>query len=210
MQVIAPHLTADVAVGRSGLAAALRDRAWTIGLALLGLALNLELALGGDSIAQALQWRPGAPWWTLLTSHMVHLNWRHFLMDVGVLVALGLSVEPVARRRMLRTLLAGALAIGAWVVLVERMPYRGLSGLDNVLWGLAIMCALREGAFGRWRAGWLLLGVLFKIGWEFSTGSLLWCPTLLGDNGVVLPSVHLLGLLVGLLGGLGHAAAPDS
>ncbi|GEM_PF-5526646 len=209
MQLIAPHLTADAAVRFSDLAAAIRARAWTIGLAVLALLLNLDLAFGSDSIARALQWRPGAPWWTLLTSHLVHLNWRHFLMDAGVLVALGVSVEPESRSRMLRSLLAGALAIGAWVVLVERMPYRGLSGLDNVLWGLAIMCALREGALGRWRAAWLLVGVLFKIGWEFSTGTLLWCPTLLGDNGVVLPSVHLLGLVVGLLGGLRLALAPD-
>lgn len=54
MHVVAPHLTANAAAGRSGLVAAIRDHAWTLGVAVLALVLNVEHLFGVDAIARVL------------------------------------------------------------------------------------------------------------------------------------------------------------
>lgn len=139
---------------------------------------------------------PDAPW-RLLTAHLAHYSFEHWLLDALTFLALGSACVRRAARRTYATLLVAALAIPAGVLLLqpEIRCYRGLSGLDSALFGLLLALTLRSGRSGQA----LLAGALFmaKLAFELTTGrSVFYDPS---DSGFTpLPLAHALGALAGL------------
>jgi len=123
-------------------------------------------------------------WWRLLTCHLTHGSWQHFLWDTGAFILLGGQAERRFGRGYPLLLAASSAIVGLGLLLTlpELAWYCGLSGIDA-----ALFCALLA-ADGReaWRerdrtvlalnAMWLL-GLAGKIGYEYWTGSMLFVAT---------------------------------
>ena len=172
---------------------------WGVGLLCLGLVL---LSLGGESARQLLRYEREAvlqgEYWRLITAHLVHLNTRHLLLNVGgVALIAGLFKSDYTWRGWLLIALSSAMAIDLALVFWEPQIawYVGLSG---VLHG-----ALVAGAVSWWQyqPKRLSLGLtvllLGKLATEYGQGSL----GLTGDLPVVVEA-HRYRALGGLMAGL--------
>jgi rhomboid family GlyGly-CTERM serine protease len=144
--------------------------------------------------------------WRLLTGHLIHADAVHLAWNLAAFVVLGALYETMARpsaARYLGLLLAGAVAIDAWLWWVEPgwSVYCGLSGLLNGLFA-AVALAL-------WRATrnplalLLLAGDFGKIAFEAAQGGAL----LATSSWSSVPGAHLAGLAAGLI--LWLATQPD-
>ncbi|RMG50734.1 MAG: rhombosortase [Gammaproteobacteria bacterium] len=143
-------------------------------------------------------------WWRLLTGHLVHLGWRHFLLNLaGLLLLLELVRDWLGPWARLTALVLGMAAIsGALLWLHPEVAwYRGLSGALHALWAAALVPALRARA----PLGWVLAVLLAaKILWEALSGQPA-SGALLGDEPVLLLA-HWYGAAAGLGYGLLLAA----
>jgi rhomboid family GlyGly-CTERM serine protease len=171
-------------------------------LMLAALALVLHLIPGAGA---ALQYEPGR-WWGVFTGHFTHWNGSHLLWDAVAFVTLGIFCCRFSRRRFWCTLLASAIAIPVAIILwlPEMTSYRGLSGIDSALFGLALVefakLAQREG-----RRGLLLLaglvggGFALKVVFEFVSGGAFFVSA--GEIEFVnVPLAHLVGFGCGVMG----------
>lgn len=142
--------------------------------------------------------------WRVITGHFTHFDRDHLTWDLAALLLLGALSEAVDRAAWRRTMLFGALAISAGVLLGQPglRVYRGLSGLDSALFGLVVARLARDG----WRSGHgfsLALaalaggGFLLKCGYEIGTGSTYFAA---GTTYVPVPLAHGLGFLSGIVG----------
>jgi len=162
----------------------------------------LALACGAAcSWAGAFELRLGPELWTqpwrLWTSHLVHANATHFLLDVGTCVALVVLGAPL--RSFLW--LAPTVALGVAATRPDLATYVGLSG---VLHGWFVLVAVRRIESRPARTA-LILGVVAKAAWEVAAGT-----TSLGgfDMGAQpIPEAHLIGTLSALLACWALAAA---
>ena len=169
---------------------------------LAALALALHVIPGA---APALQYEAGR-WWGVFTGHLTHWNSSHLLWDAVAFVALGILCCRFSRRRFWFTLLVSAIAISVAIRLwrPELASYRGLSGMDSALFGLALVefakLARREG-----RRGLLLLtglaggGFALKVAYEFASGAALFVSTAEVEF-VNVPLAHLVGFVCGVMG----------
>lgn len=135
--------------------------------------------------------------WRLLGGHLAHFSAGHFAVDVGMFLALGLLYEPRYGSARWALLTAGsALALSAGVLLAEPDVdvYRGLSGVDCAAFSAAVLAEMRSRRlWGR------ALAAAFgaKLAFEQVSGAFLFPASGLGDMGLPIPSVHLLGAAVG-------------
>lgn len=177
--------------------------------ATLLLALGLILALNGLAVpgreALAFQ-RQGLlhhQWWRLFSGHLVHLSWRHALLNCGGLIVLwALFARDYTALRWLWILTLAALSIdGAlWFLAVDW--YLGASGVLHGVWA--------AGALATWRRGdgigaLLLVLLIIKLIYEQYSGSSVFDGEL-----TIVPAAHLFGALGGLLGSLVPPAAAKS
>jgi rhomboid family GlyGly-CTERM serine protease len=158
---------------------------------------------GGESIQYERSRVASGDIWRLLTGQMVHWTPRMALVDLGMLLLLGASLEATGRRP------AASLAIGASVVLcaagIHVIPsgqelYRGSSGIASalfVLLCLELIVTSRSPRVKLLSAAALTL-IVVKAVWESSTGRALGAGAL-PDGVVVSARVHLLGGLAGAL-----------
>lgn len=143
--------------------------------------------------------------WRLLSCHLTHWSFDHFLWDAVALLVLGVLCEPMGRRRFAGCVLAAAIAIPIAVAVLETdiETYRGLSGIDSAVFALLAVSILGD-AFSRreWVtfAGALavLLGFCGKIGFELATGTTLFVDSQAAEM-IPLPLSHLVGAAVGCL-----------
>ncbi|HEX6885855.1 MAG TPA: rhombosortase [Planctomycetota bacterium] len=175
----------------------------------LFLALLVPLATGllqlGDGTTRRLELVRGrvlaSEPWRLASAHFVHYSLQHWLVDALAFGALLLVCGLRAPARTLATLALSApaisLAVLAWVPGLER--YRGLSGLDSALFGLALALELRA----RRAPLVLVAGALFaaKVAFELATGTALFVDGS-GQGFTPVPLAHAVGALVGLACGL--------
>jgi len=136
-------------------------------------------------------------YWLLLTGHLVHLNWTHWLLNmVGLaIVAVFFSLYG-SLFDWLFVLLFSALVtgLGLYWFHPELIWYVGLSG---VLHGLFIYGAVREIRFYPF-SGYLLLALLCaKLIWEYTSGPLPGSEALTGGRIVV--EAHLYGAIAGIV-----------
>lgn len=147
-------------------------------------------------------------WGRILTGHLTHWNFDHFLWDAATLLALGVACVWRSVGRTVAALLGAAIAISAALLLFqpEIIAYRGLSGLDSALFMLLTASLWRESrADGRRGLGVVALvattAFLAKAAYEATTGTTLFVDS--ADAGFIpLASAHLVGGVVGLLVGL--------
>ena len=176
----------------------------TLSLCLLAAAALLLPSLNG-----ALEFsRTGladGEYWRLLTGHLTHWNFDHFVWDVAMFAVLGVMCERRGRGRYAVCLLAAALAIPlcVYVLMPEMATYRGLSGLDSALFAMLAVLMLREKWAERDWTGTtivaiLLLGFAAKIGYECLTLQTVFVDSAAADF-IPVPLAHVVGAAVGAL-----------
>ena len=164
----------------------------------------LGLAAMGEPARAALRYeRSGladGDWWRLIGAHLVHLGWRHALLDLtGVALAGWLFGRLYGPLRWLWIVMLSAAAVdaGLWWLTPGLEWYVGLSG---VLHGVVIAAGVALARMGE-RGGWLLLAAIaLKLGVEQWLGPL-WL-TAATAGGPVVVDAHLYGACGGLLAAL--------
>jgi rhomboid family GlyGly-CTERM serine protease len=170
------------------------------GAALLGVvALVLALSALGDAGRATLEYDRAAlaryQWWRLLSAHLVHLGWRHALLNCAGLTLLWMlfARELPARRWLWIALLAAAsIDAGLWFLRPAIDWYLGASGVLHGAWAAGACAMYRRGdGFG----AALLLLLIVKLVYEQQSGASLF------DGALPLVAVaHLYGTLGGTLG----------
>ena len=170
---------------------------WPIGMLILMIILigtlnsemQVRLRYERNSILEDQQY------WRLLTAHLVHVDWRHTLLNVGALLLITVLFSDVYKAwQWLCVGLCTALGVDLGLLcLMPRLDwYVGLSG---VLHGV-----LLAGALGCWRinqramALTVVVVVFLKLFWEQWYGVL---P--LSTHMAVITNAHVYGALSGLL-----------
>lgn len=141
-------------------------------------------------------------YWRLLSSQLAHWSPRMAAADLLVVLSIGTWLESRSRRLAAWTFVAAGLLVGvavhAWMP--ELSLYRGSSGIASGLFVAAASDILRSQT-PRWMRLLALTSVLLfaaKTVWETATGAALFAGQLpLGLT--VVPSVHLVGALAGIL-----------
>jgi len=170
------------------------------GAALLGcLLLLLVLCALGDGVREALDYQRDAlarhQWWRLVSAHLVHLGWRHALLNgVGLALLWMLFAREFAPRRWLWIVLLSAASIdaGLWWLRPAVDWYLGASGVLHGAWAAGAYAMYRRGdGFG----AALLLLLIAKMVYEQQSGVSLFEGTL-----PLVSAAHLYGALGGLAG----------
>ncbi len=142
--------------------------------------------------------------WRIVTGHLTHWSFDHFLWCTVTFIALGSVCEQLNRKGFVISLAASAVIIPAvsWFADPDMLYYRGLSGIcSSVFTAGSILIANKAFADKNWInliipvAG----GTLFfsKILYEFITGQAVFVHT---DNLFFpVPLAHLTGGIIGLL-----------
>jgi rhomboid family GlyGly-CTERM serine protease len=172
------------------------------GAALLGvLGLLLIIMATGERGRDALGYQREAlshfQWWRLFSAHLVHLNWRHALLNcAGLILLWALFAREFAPSRWLWIVSSAALCIdlGLWFRYPAVDWYLGASGVLHGVWA--------AGAYALWRRGDVLGAVLMgllliKLAYEQYSGQSIF----IGDI-PVLTAAHWLGALGGLAAAL--------
>lgn len=164
-------------------------------LLVAGLAVAAYLALGSapqflvydrDAVAQGELWR-------LFTAHLVHAGGSHLAWDVAGLLVLGLLFEARQGRLFFPVLIAGTVAIDAWLWLGSGLSrYCGLSGVLNSLLAAGLVVLWRESR--SWTAAATAVLALAKIAVEATRQSALFTATAWPPA----PSAHAMGFIAGL------------
>ena len=135
--------------------------------------------------------------WLLLSGHIVHLNWSHWLLNMAglAIVAFFFSAHAGIKQWVMVILVSVCVInMGLWWWMTDIYSYVGLSG---VLHGLFLYGALREIRYYP-ASGYVLVAVLLaKLCWEFFYGALPGSEDMAG--GRVLTEAHLLGAVGGVL-----------
>jgi len=163
-------------------------------LVLMALCLLIQL-LHGEPIFRfdrqlIAQWQ----WWRLLSGHLTHLNWSHFLLNMaGLVMVVFFFAHYQSDKYWAGALIFIALFCSAGLMLdMQLNRYVGLSG---VLHGLFIIG-------GRWElkrytasGAALLLLIIAKLIWEQLSGALPGSEEMTG--GRVAVNAHLYGAIAG-------------
>jgi rhomboid family GlyGly-CTERM serine protease len=143
--------------------------------------------------------------WRAFTSHFTHWSSTHLIWDWLAFVALGISLEHHSRARLVALLMTAALAIPAALFAIEPelTHYRGLSGLDSALFGMAWVVALQHARSTNHPnpllvrlLGLLGFGFALKICWELLLGDAFFMPNDVGFEPV--PLAHAIGAVLGV------------
>lgn len=133
--------------------------------------------------------------WLLFSSHMVHLNWSHWALNMAglAIVAFFFSAHASIKQWFAVVIFSiCVISVGLWWWQTDIRYYVGLSG---VLHGLFLYGALREVRFYPVSGYVLLFVLLAKLCWEFFYGALPGSEDMAG--GRVLTEAHLLGAVGG-------------
>ncbi|WP_309383948.1 rhomboid family intramembrane serine protease [Cerasicoccus frondis] len=166
-------------------------------IAFLAVAIHLS-----PTMTNALQWtRGGEHFSTLWTAHLTHWSAGHLFWDALMLAVFGLIAARSYGLRLLTTFLLTAplITIGVAYFSPEITSYRGLSGLDTLLFTyvcLKILCDAKQTQSMRIASVLMMLGLTGKTAYETMTHSALFAGDL-GPGVVTVPVAHLIGGLLG-------------
>ena len=133
--------------------------------------------------------------WRLCSAHLVHLNWRHALLNAAALCLLWVLFAGEYTARRWFWIVGGALVgidAGLWFLRPQVEWYVGASG---ILHGVLAAGALAGYRHRRESGALLLLLLIVKLVYEQSTGM-----SAVDSELPVLPDAHLFGVLGGLIG----------
>ncbi len=179
-------------------------RASSASLAFAALALLIFLIPGASSYAQLnRETLHGFQIWKLFSSHFAHWSFDHLLWDLITFLALGIYCEKTSRKSLLATLGISATIVSLTFLLYETdlTYYRGLSGIDSALFGLALTQISTLSITGKQISLIATTGFLAKLTYELITQTPIFVSTS-DTTFVVLPSAHLTGFITGLSVGL--------
>ncbi|MFK8019433.1 MAG: rhombosortase [Pseudomonadales bacterium] len=135
-------------------------------------------------------------WWRLLSAHLVHLGWIHFLLNAGAALLLSQLFEQHWRRT---DVLFGSAFIGIAICTTLYFFYTSIAwyvGLSGILHGLFAVAAVRM-LIAKQNIAWLLLLCLaLKLVYETVSGTAS-NEEMLG--GQVIEEAHLWGAIAGLI-----------
>lgn len=136
----------------------------------------------------------------LVLSHFRHWSAEHLFWDLGMFAVLAAVCERISRTGLVAVLAIGIFLIPLAVGIFEPaiLTYRGLSGLDTALFGMAAVClALTRISNGDSVEAWvysiLLLGLVLKTAHELAYGTVFVAST----NFVAVPVAHIVGAIIG-------------
>lgn len=165
------------------------------------LALLLLISATGERGRQTLSYDRAAlmqlQLWRLLSAHLVHLTWRHALLNcAGLIVLWALFAREFKPMRWLWIALLAACSIdaGLWFLNPRVEWYLGASGVLHGGWA-AGACAAYRRADGMGAV--LMLLLIVKLIYEQQSG----LSVFEGELPLV-PAAHLFGALGGLLGAM--------
>jgi rhomboid family GlyGly-CTERM serine protease len=136
-------------------------------------------------------------WWRLLSGHLVHLGWRHALLNCAGLTLLWMLFArefPPRRWLWIALLAAASIDAGLWLLQPTVDWYLGASGVLHGAWA-AGACAMYRRGDGSGAA--LLLLLIVKLVYEQQSGASLFDGEL-----PLVSAAHLYGTLGGLIGAL--------
>lgn len=116
-------------------------------------------------------WIPAQPW-RLLTSHWVHLGWRHYALNMLAFLFLPLVFPNFSIRSLLACLVLLPLFISScfYLYMPSLQAYVGLSGVLHGMYVLAALQALQSRK-ERLFAVIVLCFIAIKLVWEYCFGS---------------------------------------
>ncbi|MGY8749800.1 MAG: rhomboid family intramembrane serine protease [Pirellulales bacterium] len=142
----------------------------------------------------------------LFGCHMAHWSFDHLVWDLVMFVTMGVICE---RRNSIQYAIALALSAITIPLLVSYFAldvssYRGLSGLDTALFGLAVLylvdSSIREKNWpGVGMYAFLFAGMMGKIAYECFVGGTLFVNS---EGFTAVPIAHLVGAVIGTAIGL--------
>ncbi len=143
---------------------------------------------------------------SLFGCHLLHWSSEHLFWDLGMFALLGAICERISRRTFAVVLVLSAVFIPPLVGIYEPAveTYRGLSGLDTAIFGMAVVHFLIEKLRERDKTGsfinlGLLIGMVGKIVHEMISGSTIFVEST-GFSPV--PIAHVVGAIIGILAGI--------
>jgi rhomboid family GlyGly-CTERM serine protease len=159
------------------------------------------LAVAGDWGREALRYDRGAiaagQVWRLISGHLVHLGWPHFLLNgAGLLLIFQLVGSRFSLPQWLSIALVTIIAIdtGFWLWQPQLLWYVGLSGLLHGFLAAGAVAGLRTGQLDYWLIAAFLV---IKLSYEQFFGPLPGSEGTTGGNVVV--ASHLYGAVGGML-----------
>ncbi|NOY81504.1 MAG: rhombosortase [Kiritimatiellaeota bacterium] len=192
-----------------------RDGGGDTGLPVISVAVVVAAVLvqACPGLPAALQFERSAigqgQWWRVLTGHLAHWSWGHLFWDLAGFAILGFLCERRSRRRFTVCLFVSSVCISAVFHLwhPELAAYRGLSGVDSALFGLALTAFWREArrrgdSLGQWLFGAGALLFCAKIAYEIGARDFVFASDPDGRMTPV-PVVHAVGFLIGIACALG-------
>jgi rhomboid family GlyGly-CTERM serine protease len=174
----------------------------------------VAFALGPSLVASLEYDRPAVTAgqvWRLATCQWTHWSLDHLVWDGAVFLAIGAACEMKRRRHLLATVALSAIGVPIAVHCLAPgiMTFRGLSGVDSALFGLAATLLFSAGVRQRNSAlaataafGAMLFAA--KTAYELATPAALFVDGS-GAGFSTVPLAHLVGFLIGT--GVGISAA---
>jgi rhomboid family GlyGly-CTERM serine protease len=166
--------------------------------------ISLLAELGGDATRELLRYArteiADGQWWRLISGHLVHLGWSHFLMNVAALLLIWMLVGRYLHvTQWLKVLLATLLGIdaGFWLLDTQLIWYVGLSGVLHGMLAAGIVAGFRESRVEMFAMATLLI---LKLAYEQYIGAL--PGSAVSAGGAVVVNAHLYGTVSGTVGAL--------
>jgi rhomboid family GlyGly-CTERM serine protease len=176
-------------------------RGWWLPVAVVIASLAAES--GGEPVRTVLRYGRApiadGEWWRLLSGHLVHLGWSHFLMNAIALLLIWALVGSCLRMRQWLLVVPAVIAVidlGFWFLDTRLYWYVGLSGLLHGMLAAGLVAGLVTG-FGSARLEMSVLGALLsmKLVYEQLFGALPGSEASAG--GAVVVNAHLYGAVAG-------------
>lgn len=159
---------------------------------------QLSLMFGVDWMQYSRSDISDGQWWRFFTGNIVHLTWRHLMMNVLALIAIVVLYPKCLKLTEMVLVLVICCCIvttGMWIFSPDIQWYVGLSGsLHGVLVTLIIVDYLSH---KHWLNLLLLCALSAKLIWEGIMGPLPGSESAAG--GPVVVQAHLYGFIGGLL-----------
>lgn len=172
---------------------------WLLPLAIIG--ISGIAGLGGDGLREALRYAreplQQGELWRLLSGHLVHLGWMHWLMNAAALLAIWLLVGGARTARhwlLIMLVVLATIDAGFWWLDTQLRWYVGMSGLLHGLLFAGLLAGFQE----RPLESLVLAGLLvLKLAYEQFAGPIPGSESAAG--GPVVVNAHLYGAVGGLL-----------
>jgi len=141
--------------------------------------------------------------WSLFTGHITHWSFSHFFWDTIIFFLLGIKCEQENIKKFLTCLVSGILLIslGIWFLAPNTYFYRGLSGIDSVLFSFIVILFLKKAWQKKNKQEIIVIVIVillffFKIIYEMIYNQSFFV-VIQNPNITPLSLVHILGFIIG-------------